>query len=188
MKTSVSKLLSFSDYLLTVTSETKEAQIREHVQKIDSLEDACQDLDNTIGQFRELVMQLQRYFPLHGIHLLHTDMISSELDNLRTQTQTARNESASAASQTAAMMSLNLKLQSTASKNQAKNIELEIKKLEARETRELLGIVQVDQISSHGGFQANTLISLICPNYMLNLTVTRRAVISSSSAWPIKQI
>lgn len=67
----------------------------------------------------------------------------SELDNLRTQTQTAQNESASAASQTAAMMSLNLKLQSTASKNQAKNIELEIKKLEARETRELLGIVQV---------------------------------------------
>jgi hypothetical protein len=41
------------------------------------------------------------------------------------------------------MMSLNLKLQSSASKQQAKNIELEIKKLEARETRELLGIVQV---------------------------------------------
>jgi dynactin 1 len=41
------------------------------------------------------------------------------------------------------MMSLNLKLQSSASKSQAKTIELEIKKLEARETRELLGIVQV---------------------------------------------
>jgi dynactin 1 len=41
------------------------------------------------------------------------------------------------------MVSLNLKLQSSASKNQARNIELEIKKLEARETRELLGIVQV---------------------------------------------
>jgi len=40
-------------------------------------------------------------------------------------------------------MSLNLKLQSSASKNQAKLIELEIKKLEARETRELLSIVQV---------------------------------------------
>lgn len=46
------------------------------------------------------------------------------------------------------MMSLNLKLQSTASKNQAKNIELEIKKLEARETRELLGIVQVHRSPS----------------------------------------
>jgi len=67
----------------------------------------------------------------------------SDLDTLRTQTQTAQNESATAASQTAAMMSLNLKLQSSASKNQAKLIELEIKKLEARETRELLSIVQV---------------------------------------------
>ncbi|KAH6911162.1 dynactin [Coprinopsis sp. MPI-PUGE-AT-0042] len=58
------------------------------------------------------------------------------------QTQTAQSESATAASQTAAIMSLNLKLQSTASKNQAKNVELEIKDLESREARELLGIVQ----------------------------------------------
>lgn len=59
------------------------------------------------------------------------------------QTQTVQHESATAASQTAAMLSLNLKLQSSAAKNQAKHIELEIKKLEARETRDLLGIVQV---------------------------------------------
>ncbi|KAL4067219.1 dynein associated protein-domain-containing protein [Scleroderma yunnanense] len=103
----------------------KETQIREHVQKISTLEDACQDLDNTIGQFRELVLQLQ-----------------SELDTLRTQTQNAQHESAAAASQTAAMMSLNLKLQSTAAKNQAKAVELEIRKLEARESRELLTIIQ----------------------------------------------
>lgn len=68
---------------------------------------------------------------------------SSDLDTLRTHAQTAQNESATAASQTAAMMSLNLKLQSSASKNQAKLIELEVKKLEAKETRELLSIVQV---------------------------------------------
>lgn len=67
----------------------------------------------------------------------------SELEQLRTQTQTAQSESATAASQTAAMMSLNLKLQSTASKNQARMIELEVKKQEAREARELLSIVQV---------------------------------------------
>lgn len=41
------------------------------------------------------------------------------------------------------MMSLNLKLQSSASKNQARNIELEVKKIEAREARELLSIIQV---------------------------------------------
>jgi dynactin 1 len=73
-------------------------------------------------------------------------LCSSDLDTLRAQTQTAQNESATAASQTAAMMSLNLKLQSSASKNQAKLIELEIKKLEARETRELLSIVQVGHL------------------------------------------
>lgn len=35
-------------------------QTREHLQKISTLEDACQDLENTITQFRELVLQLQR--------------------------------------------------------------------------------------------------------------------------------
>ena len=40
-------------------------------------------------------------------------------------------------------MSLNLKLQSSASKNQARHIDLEVKKIEAREARELLNIVQV---------------------------------------------
>ncbi|KAG6865099.1 hypothetical protein C0991_005060 [Blastosporella zonata] len=103
----------------------KDSQIHQHVQRIEALEDVCQDFENTITKFRDLVLQLQH-----------------ELDDLRTQTQTAQTESATAASQTAAMMSLNLKLQSSASKNQAKNIDLEIRGLEARETKELLGIVQ----------------------------------------------
>ncbi|KAJ7430561.1 dynein associated protein-domain-containing protein [Mycena latifolia] len=110
---------------LTEDLEAKDAQIREHVRKAEALEEACVDLEGTIGQFRDLVMQLQ-----------------SELDSLRAQTQVAQTESQTAASQSAAMMSLNLKLQSSASKNQAKNIELEIKRMEARETRELLNIVQ----------------------------------------------
>ncbi|KAJ7082516.1 dynein associated protein-domain-containing protein [Mycena crocata] len=105
--------------------EAKDVQIREHVRKAESLEEACVDLEGTIGQFRDLVLQLQ-----------------TELDSLRAQTQVAQTESQTAASQSAAMMSLNLKLQSSASKNQAKNIELEIKRMEARETRELLNIVQ----------------------------------------------
>ncbi|KAI0352271.1 dynactin [Trametes cingulata] len=105
--------------------DAKDAQIREQARKIESLEEACQDLEGTIVQFRELVMQLQ-----------------NELDTLRAETQTAQHESATAASQTAAMMSLNLKLQSSASKNQARHIDLEVKKIEAREARELLGIIQ----------------------------------------------
>jgi len=39
-------------------------------------------------------------------------------------------------------MSLNLKLQSNMSKSQAKTIDLELGRIDAREARELLGIVQ----------------------------------------------
>ncbi|TFY63700.1 hypothetical protein EVJ58_g3096, partial [Rhodofomes roseus] len=105
--------------------EAKETQIREQAAKIASLEEACQDLEGTIVRFRELVMQLQ-----------------TELDTLRSETQSAQQESVTAASQTAAMMSLNLKLQSSASKNQARYIDLEIKRIEAKEAHELLSIVQ----------------------------------------------
>ena len=59
------------------------------------------------------------------------------------QTQNAQTESAIAASQTATVLSLNLKLQSMASKNQTKNIDLELRKWEAKEGKELLSIVQV---------------------------------------------
>lgn len=126
-------------------TDSKDMQIREQQRKIETLEEACQDLENTITQFRDLVQNLQRCVSSVLFHatLSLTDARASDLNALRAQTQTAQNESATAASQTAAMMSLNLKLQSSASKNQAKHIELEIKKLEAKETRELLSIVQV---------------------------------------------
>ena len=68
----------------------------------------------------------------------------SELDTLRAETQNANEKSASAATQTAAMLSLNLRLQSTASKNHAKQIELEVKTIEMREVKELLTIIQVN--------------------------------------------
>ena len=65
------------------------------------------------------------------------------MDQMRAQTQTAQTESATAASQAANIMSLNLKLQSSAQKNQARTIDLEVKSIEAKECRELLNIVQV---------------------------------------------
>ncbi|KAL5535863.1 hypothetical protein ACEPAF_3957 [Sanghuangporus sanghuang] len=105
--------------------EQKESVIREEIRKINELEDACQDFEGTIGQFRELVLQLQ-----------------AELDLLRAQTQNAQNESATAASQTAAMFSLNMKLQSTASKHQARHIETVLAKIQARQNKELYEIVK----------------------------------------------
>jgi dynactin 1 len=108
------------------SSDDKDIEVNQLQRKIETVEETCHDLEDTISQFRELVMTLQQ-----------------ELDSLRTQSQTATEESAKAASQTAAMMSLNLKLQSSASKSHARAIEFELKKIEAREAQELLSIVQV---------------------------------------------
>ncbi|VDC06717.1 unnamed protein product [Peniophora sp. CBMAI 1063] len=101
----------------------KDVQLNAQGRKIDELNEACQDLEGTVVQFRELVMQLQ-----------------TELDGLRAQTQTAQSESAVAASQTAQAMALNLRLQSHASKAHARALELELAKLEAREAKEMLSI------------------------------------------------
>jgi len=69
--------------------------------------------------------------------------VISKHDTFRAETQNADEKSASAATQTTAMLSLNLQLQSTPSKNHAKQIELEVKTIETREVKELLTIVQV---------------------------------------------
>ena len=42
-------------------TDAKDIQIHEQTRKIQSLEEACQDLEGTIVQFRELVLSLQTY-------------------------------------------------------------------------------------------------------------------------------
>lgn len=155
-----------SSALLIVALDARDTEIQDQARKIQMLEDACQDLEGTIVQFRELVMQLQ-----------------SELDSLRSETQTAQHESATAASQTAAMMSLNLKLQSSASKNHAKAIELELRRIEAKETREMLDIVQVwgNADARCGGGILIAMYSPTCPRFMSKPIWTRQTVISSSN-------
>ncbi len=88
-------------------------------------------------------MQLQTYVYSLTFFLICSLIRHSDLDALRAETQTAQHESATAASQTAAMMSLNLKLQSSATRNQSRAIELELRRIEAKESKELLAIVQV---------------------------------------------
>ena len=53
--------LSLSDarLILIIAPDGKDSELREQARKIQSLEDACQDLEGTIVQFRELVLQLQ---------------------------------------------------------------------------------------------------------------------------------
>lgn len=64
-------------------------------------------------------------------------------------------ESKNQATQAAAALALNMKLQSTTTKNQAKMIDLEIKRLDAAQARELLNIVSVSQSCYFATIQAN---------------------------------
>ncbi|KAF8518210.1 dynactin [Gautieria morchelliformis] len=105
--------------------DAKDMEAQELSHKIKDLTVSLEDYEGTINQFRDLVLQLQ-----------------SELDSLRAETQSAQTESATQASKASQIMSMNLKLQSSVSKSQVKNIDLELRKIEAREAREFLGIVQ----------------------------------------------
>lgn len=67
----------------------------------------------------------------------------SDLEAAREQSQSHKQESQNQATQAAAALALNMKLQSTTTKNQTKTIDLEIKRLDAAQARELLSIVTV---------------------------------------------
>ncbi|QRW26877.1 Dynein associated protein [Rhizoctonia solani] len=103
----------------------KDSQIRELNQKIETLEETITDYEGTIVQFRELVGHMQ-----------------GDMENLRQENQIHQSESSAQATQSAAILSLNMRLQSTAAKNQAKNIEFELRKLDAAQAKEWLAIVQ----------------------------------------------
>lgn len=101
------------------------AQLKEEGARSAELEALVVDMESTIGQFRELVGNLQ-----------------SEIDQLRVQQATQEHESASASKESQALLNLNLKLQSSAVKTQSKTVDLELKKLEAAQLAEHLRIVQ----------------------------------------------
>ncbi|UZJ57502.1 hypothetical protein CBS101457_006822 [Exobasidium rhododendri] len=94
--------------------DLKDIQLREHRIRTESLEGNIVEYENTFGQFRELVMNLQ-----------------SEVQTLRDDDK-ARDAGKSSGDDQA-MLNLNLKLQSSTLKSQAKTIELEIGKLQAQQ-------------------------------------------------------
>ena len=112
----------------------------------------------------------------------------SDLDSLRAQTQSAQSESDRAASQTAAMMSLNHKLQSSASKNQARSIDLELAKWEAKEHKEMLEIIQVSLLFplDPNSRWLTERHSHICRRSTLTPTMTPLGVTCSSNGWQSK--
>ncbi|PLW33329.1 hypothetical protein PCANC_25944 [Puccinia coronata f. sp. avenae] len=92
----------------------KDLQLRDHRKRNESLEESVADYENTILQFRELVLSLQ-----------------TDLDAMRERQQIQHNESQTLASQTQAMLNLNRKLQTSSVKGQVKAIDLELRKLES---------------------------------------------------------
>ncbi|BEI86397.1 hypothetical protein CcaverHIS002_0606840 [Cutaneotrichosporon cavernicola] len=101
------------------------AQLKEEGARSAELEALVVDMEATIGQFRELVHNLQ-----------------AEIDELREQQASQEHDSAAANKESQALLNLNLKLQSSAVKTQSKTVDLELKKLEAAQLAEHLRIIQ----------------------------------------------
>lgn len=89
-------------------------------------QDALDDADHTIHRFRELVTQLQ-----------------DDLKDMQASKQISDTEAADLSTKSRAMLDLNLKLQTSATKTQVKTIDLELRRLDAQEASEHLGIVQL---------------------------------------------
>ncbi|RUS14207.1 dynein associated protein-domain-containing protein [Jimgerdemannia flammicorona] len=104
----------------------KDMLLREQLERIRSSEETNADYENTISQFRELVATLQH-----------------DLEQLRHKEESQLSETRNLSSQTQAMMSINMTLQSTVMKAQAKSIDLELRRLEALQATDNLAYVQV---------------------------------------------
>ena len=106
--------------------------LREQLERLRSSEETNADYEATIQQFRELVINLQ-----------------SDLEQLRENEVNKESEKSSLSSQSQAMMSLNMQLQSTVMKAQAKAVDLELRKLEAAQANDRLTYVQVTMLPPH---------------------------------------
>lgn len=99
--------------------------LREQMERLRSSEETNADYEATIQQFRELVTTLQ-----------------NDLEQLRHKEVSQQSEKRTLSSQSQAMMSLNMQLQSTVMKAQAKSIDLELRKLDAAQANDRLSYIQ----------------------------------------------
>ncbi|SMR41956.1 unnamed protein product [Zymoseptoria tritici ST99CH_1E4] len=107
--------LDFKDSLLMDRERTSKQQ-----------QAALDQADFNINRFRELVTQL-----------------TGDLQDLQASKQITEAEASQLSSKSRAMMDLNTKLQSSAAKTQVKQIDLELRKLDAEQASEHLAIVQL---------------------------------------------
>ncbi|KAI8056756.1 dynein associated protein-domain-containing protein [Syncephalis plumigaleata] len=107
--------------------DQKNAIIREHMKRAEAFEETIADYEHTIQQFRELVFNLQD--DIDQLKQNEVGQSNSEVnDHLMSQSQ--------------AMISLNMQLQSTVMKAQAKQIDLELRKLEAAQAAKHLTYIE----------------------------------------------
>jgi dynactin 1 len=107
--------IEFKDSLLTD---------REHMAQ--TLQDALDDRNQIINQFRSFVSSLQ-----------------TEMSDMKASKEISESEAKQLEGKSRAMLDLNLKLQNSAAKTQVKTIDLELRKLDAQEASEHLAIVQL---------------------------------------------
>ena len=98
----------------------------EEVRKSAIQNGTIQDLEYTIARFRELVTNMQ-----------------NDLEDMRASRQISETEANELSNRSRAMLDLNRRLQVSASKAQVKAIDVELGKMEARESSEHLAIVQL---------------------------------------------
>lgn len=104
----------------------KDTIIAEQARRAGQQEEVLEDMEYTVSKFRELVTNLQ-----------------SDLDDMRASQAVTEGESEKLNDRSRAMMDLNMKLQISAAKAQAKTIDLEMRRLEAQEAEQHLEIVKL---------------------------------------------
>ncbi|KAI6791253.1 hypothetical protein KC321_g18350, partial [Hortaea werneckii] len=122
---------------LEVNHIEQEKQLQEEIDFKDSIlldrertakqqQEALDEADYTITRYRGLVSQMQK-----------------DIADMQASKQLSETEAADLNSKSRAMLDLNMKLQTSASKTQVKTLDLELRKLEAQEAGEHLAIVQL---------------------------------------------
>ncbi|KAL2155540.1 hypothetical protein VTH82DRAFT_282 [Thermothelomyces myriococcoides] len=106
--------------------DKRDAVIAEQIRQAALQQKANEDMEYTLSRFRELVTSLQ-----------------SDLADMRASQTVTENESEQLNQRTRAMQDLNMKLQISAAKAQAKTIDLELHRMEAREAEQHLEIVSM---------------------------------------------
>ena len=103
----------------------QEALYLDQVRQTETKDETVKDLEYTVTRFRDLVTTLQ-----------------TDLQEMRVSQQLTETEASELANRTRAMMDLNMRLQTSASRSQVKAIDLELQKLQIQETTQHFAIVQ----------------------------------------------